>query len=623
MCGITGFVDFNKKLSAQHLHAACNTLKHRGPDDEGFVTIDSSFATIGLAHRRLSVLDLSPSGHQPMYSDDRKIVIILNGEIYNFKEIRQELEQKGFSFSTRSDAEVIIKAYQQFGMDCLQQFIGMFSLVIYDEQKQKVFLVRDRPGVKPLYYYCKDDCILFASELKAFHQFPDFKKEINHSALSLYFKYGYIKAPYCIFKDTYKLLPGHYAEIDLNNKNLQLHQYWNVLDYYNKPTIDINEKEAIKHLEDLCISAFKYRMVSDVPVGIFLSGGYDSSLVAAILQKNAADKIKTFTIGFKENKFNEAHYAKQVAEYIGTEHYEYYCTNEDATEIIPELPFFYDEPFGDSSSIPTILVSRLAKKHVTVALSADGADEIFAGYNSYDQLMRGNKIKNELPEFAKKGMSYLLNLSHHQKHKKIAAILLMNNIILENDLLSRYFLNSECNELIKNYDKADDINLVDAKQLPLKNSTINALLAVDYQIYMADDILVKVDRASMSMGLEAREPLLDHRIVEWVAQMPLSFKYNNGKKKYLFKQLANQYLPGKMMHRPKMGFGIPLEKWMKEDFKKIIQQTLDNQSLQKHGLFDEKYVADSLTHFFSGKRNNSRQIWLIFMFQLWWKKWME
>ena len=491
MCGICGFIDFNKKVTREQLKASSDSILYRGPDDGGIAFFETTEAFIGLGHRRLAILDLSPLGHQPMFSDDGSVIIILNGEIYNFKEIRNELESKGHHFKSNSDTEVIIEAYLQFGIDCLRRFIGMFAIVIYDANLQKVFLIRDRPGVKPLYYYFADGCLLFASELKAFHQFPNFKKEIDLDAVSLYFKYGYIKAPYSIFKNAHKLLPGYFATLNLTDQSLQLTQYWNLLDYYDKPAIKINEQEALDHLETLCTSAFQYRMVSDVPVGVFLSGGYDSSLLAAILQKNNTTKINTFTIGFKDEAFNEANHAKNVAEYLGTNHNEYYCTTKEAQLIIPSLPFFYDEPFGDSSAIPTMLVSRFAREQVTVALSADGGDEIFAGYGRYDQLASINKVQKRLPQIVRRGGAKLLlslpGISMRQR--KIAALLTQKELLTTSDLLSEHFLTTDLQQLIQAY-SAHDIPLNDVNSIP-DYGFINTLLAADYKTYMPDDILTK------------------------------------------------------------------------------------------------------------------------------------
>lgn len=624
MCGITGFIDFNKKITPQHLTAACRVLQHRGPDDGDVAVFETPEANIGLGHRRLAILDLSPLGHQPMYSDDKSVIIILNGEIYNFNEIRIDLEEKGYHFSSNSDTEVVLKAYQQYGTDCLHKFIGMFAIAIYDSNLQKVFLIRDRPGVKPLYYYFADGCLLFASELKAFHQFPNFKKEIDDVGVSLFFKYGYIKAPYTIFKNAHKLLPGHIATLNLKDQSLKFVQYWNVLDYYKKPIVAIDEKEAIDELETLCTSAFQYRMVSDVPVGVFLSGGYDSSLLAAILQKNNNKKINTFTIGFKDEEFNEAHHAKNVAKHLGTNHHEYYCTIKEAEEIIPLLPFFYDEPFGDSSAIPTMLVSRFAREQVTVALSADGGDEIFAGYERYDQLTTINKLQKKLPYFVRKGgAKLLLSLPGiNMRHRKMAALLTEDNILVTSDLISEHFLRNDLDKLIKNKSLHNQ-PLNEFASIPPGLGMINSLLVADYKTYLPDDILTKVDRATMSIGLEGREPFLDHRIVEWAAQLPVHLKYKNGNKKYLLKQLTYKYLPVDIMNRPKMGFGIPFGNWLKGNLKPLLLETVSEENLSKQNVLNKKYVLDLLDRYFAGKSTDDWQIWLIFIFMLWWKEWMS
>jgi len=342
MCGITGFVDFSKKSNLDILKRMTDVLYHRGPDDSGYSFYENEFATIGLGQRRLSILDLSPRAHQPMTFE--QFTIVYNGEVYNFKEIRIDLEKYKYTFNSDSDTEVILKAYHKWGIDAVQQFNGMFAIAIYDQQTKKLTLIRDRAGVKPLYWYQKNGLFMFASELKSFHENPCFEKEINIDALSLFFQYGYILQPYSIFKNSFKLKAGHYIELDLKNKNLQEIKYWDVVDCYNQPKLVISEQEAIEETERLLKKAFEYRMVADVPVGMFLSGGYDSSAVTAILQSDRTEKLKTFTIGFYEDKFNEAPYAKKVAEYLGSDHTENYCTQKDALEILPKLPEILDEP---------------------------------------------------------------------------------------------------------------------------------------------------------------------------------------------------------------------------------------------------------------------------------------
>ncbi|MCB0709080.1 MAG: asparagine synthase (glutamine-hydrolyzing), partial [Chitinophagaceae bacterium] len=358
MCGISGFVDFNKKSGKNILEKMNRTLHHRGPDGEGYGIFETDTSITGLGHRRLSIIDLSEGGSQP--KTYKGLHITFNGEIYNYAEIKNSLVSKGHTFNSHSDTEVILHAYEEWGPAALQQFIGMFAFVIYDETNKKIFACRDRAGVKPFFYYYKDGLFLFASELKALLQHPGFTKEINTDAVAAFLQFGYVPTPNCIFNDTHKLKPGHYLLLNLQTKAIETTRYWNVYDAYNKPEVKISLPDAISETEKLLTSAFQYRMVSDVPVGVFLSGGYDSSCVTAILQKNNTEKIKTFTIGVPDVGLNEAPFAKEIAAHLGTDHTEYYCTQKEALEIVPQLPFFYDEPFADSSAIPTTLVSRIA-----------------------------------------------------------------------------------------------------------------------------------------------------------------------------------------------------------------------------------------------------------------------
>ena len=631
MCGLTGFCDFNKKLTEKDLIKANECLQHRGPDGDGTAIFETSQAVIGLGHKRLSILDLSEQGHQPMYSDDGNVVIILNGEVYNFAEISKELETLGHSFHSHSDTEVIIKAYQQFGIEAVHKFIGMFAFALYDIKKQIIFLLRDRAGVKPLHYYYKGDTLLFASELKSIYTYSVFKKDINEDAVSLFFKYGYIRAPHTIFKNTYKVQPGHYIKIDLTKKSVEEIKYYEVLDYYNKPKLKIDEQEAEKEVERLFISAFQYRMVSDVPVGIFLSGGYDSSIVAGILQKHNSQKIKTFTIGFHEKKYNEAPHAKKVAEYIGTDHNEYYCTTKEAQDIFPQLADIYDEPFGDSSGIPTTLVSRFARKQVTVALSADAGDEIFAGYNRYPQLNKINDVLNKVPKIVRSAGAVILptipfkHLPYFKqkayKINKLSEILSPKNIHSIAETASKHYTNRELLRLLNRFNKK--VGLYDEiGKINNVNDFINTTLALDYKTYMVDDILTKVDRATMSVGLEGREPLLDNRIVEFVAQLPSELKYKNGSKKYLLKQIAHKYIPKEILDKPKVGFGLPVYEWFKNDLKHYLYHYISEEQLSKHDFINIKNAIKIRDEFIAGKNGNEIQIWLLLMFQMWWNRWM-
>jgi asparagine synthase (glutamine-hydrolysing) len=631
MCGITGFCDFNKKLTKESLSRANNALRHRGPDNGKEEIYETNNATIGFGHRRLSILDLSECVNQPMHSDDRTISVILNGEIFNFNEIKSHLRDLGHTFHSTSDTEVIIKAYQQWGVEAIHQFIGMFVFVLLDQKKNLLFIFRDRAGIKPLYYFHNDDCTLFASELKALHHYPVFKREINEAAVSLFFKYAYIQAPHTIFKNTFKLRAGHFLKIDLHKKELNEIKYWDVIEYYNKPKLKISEREAIEETERLLTSAFQYRMVSDVPVGVFLSGGYDSTAVAAILQKNNSQKIKTFTIGFHQQKFNEAVYAKKIAEYIGTDHHEHYCSTKEAQDIFPVLADIYDEPFGDSSAIPTILVSRFAKKKVTVALSADGGDEIFAGYNRYDQLSAIYKVLNKTPQFLQNFSGAVLSQIPFsqiraknkalQQIPKLAEILSAKNDIEINDAMSRHYSNEHLGNILNK--PFNDIGLFDSlTNINDGNDFLNIALALDYKVYMTDDILVKVDRATMSVGLEGREPLLDHRIIEFVAQLPSHLKYNKGIKKSLLKKITHKYVPAELLDRPKTGFGIPVYEWLRKELKEYLHMYINEEELKKHDYINIKEAIRMRDDFIAGKKGYEVKIWLLLMFQMWWNRWM-
>ncbi len=629
MCGLTGFCDFNRRLTEEHLGKATDILKHRGPDSGNVVFFSTNQANIGFGHRRLSILDVSSNGNQPMYSDDKSVVIILNGEVYNFKEIRKDLIALGYSFHSDSDTEVIIKAYQQFGIDAVHKFIGMFAFAIYDIKKQIIFLLRDRAGIKPLYFFHKNDALLFASELKSIYTYPNFEKNINEQAVSLFFKYAYIRAPHTIFKHTYKVKPGHYIKIDVVRKTVEDIKYYDVLDYYNKPKLKISEEEATTEVERLFTSAFQYRMVSDVPVGVFLSGGYDSGVVAAVLQANNTQRIKTFTIGFNEAKYNEAHHAKKMAEYMGTDHHEYYCTTKEAQDILPDLPEIYDEPFGDSSAIPTTLVSRFARKHVTVSLSADGGDEIFAGYVRYPFLQRIDNTIHGLPKVVLNTGRILSNFSmnlapflkDNSRMSRIHELLKGSDILNIADVFSQYYNETELNALLNmrnvNVGLYDEISPINNQ-----NDFINTCLALDYTTYMIDDILAKVDRATMSVGLEGREPLLDNRIIEFVSQLPSELKYNHGEKKYLLKKIAHKYLPKTLMDRPKSGFALPVNEWLRGNLKDYLFQYINEEELRKHNFINSKKAILLRNDFIVGKAKTDTKLWLLLMFQMWWNRWM-
>lgn len=632
MCGIAGFADFRKKTSEETLAKMSCALPHRGPDGQGVFFHQSNNAQIGLGHRRLSIIDLSSAANQPMHYNG--LHLIFNGEIYNYNEIRNRLLELGHHFVTHSDSEVILHSWEEWGEKSIEQWRGMYAIVMYDEGKEELICIRDRAGVKPFHYYWKDGLFLFGSELKSLIAHPDFIKRVDKDAVASFLQYGYVSHPHCIYKDSHKLPPGHLLRLKLSTKEISINQYWNVYDSYNKPKLDIALEEAIGETEKILSESFQYRMVADVPVGVFLSGGYDSSCVTALLQRNSTEKIKTFTIGTTDKKLDEAPYAKAIAQHLGTDHTEYYCTPQEALDIIPQLSHFYDEPFADSSAIPTILVSRLARKKVTVALSADAGDEVFAGYNRYDYISRyGNKLRSIPKPLRKVAAATMEKVSS----ESIPFLRDRYNFHSRYDKLKNLLNDPSPSELLKNlsqvFTKKDLQKLfaVDFAELPTAHSStelkpefydpLSYMMAVDYQTYMVDDILQKVDRATMSISLEGREPFLDQNIIEWAAQLPSDYKYHEGQKKYILKKIVHQYIPKEMMDRPKMGFGIPVESWMANELKELVQEYLSEKNLD-HGLFNVNEVKTLVADFFNGRTEKHLKIWYLLMFQMWYKKWM-
>ena len=522
MCGIAGLCDFSNRSSEAVLGRMVNRIRHRGPDDSGSSFRQYGDAQVGLGHRRLSIIDLSPMGHQPMNFEDYEI--IFNGEIYNYREIRQTLEQYGYHFKSHSDTEVILAGFHKWGMRMLHRFIGMFAFVLFDKKKQRFYLVRDRVGVKPLYYYHHNNVFLFGSELKIFHEHPGFIKNLNPKGLTNYFQFGYSVCPETIFQFTYQVPPGHYIEFDINTRKLTETAYWRIEDFYIHKEV-LPEAEILSELESLLVSATDYRMVADVPVGVFLSGGYDSSTVAAMLQKNRTEKIKTFTIGFKDDKFDEAPHAKKVAQYLGTDHIEYYCSVKDAVSLVHEMPFYFDEPYADYSSIPTMLVSELARKEVTVALSADGGDELFGGYPKYLNALNYKKYRAFLPEAVAKPLgsiydfasnTFLSNsksfIKHSSTSNKIHELIKGQSVIDFARINVQQFEEKSLEELLLT-GRCQQNNLFYNNAFFERFDHLDRLLLLDFKTFLPDDLLVKIDRATMRVSLEGREPLLDHRLI--------------------------------------------------------------------------------------------------------------
>jgi asparagine synthase (glutamine-hydrolysing) len=630
MCGITGFIDFSKKQNKSTLENMVQTLKHRGPDNNGAILYENEFAHVGLGQTRLAIIDVSDDGLQPM--EYKYLSIVFNGEVYNYEEIKNELIILGHEFTSNSDTEVILHAFEEWKTECVHKFIGMFAFVIYDKKKNYIHVFRDRAGVKPLYYYKKNGLFMFASELKAFHQHPSFEKEIDIVAVGAYFDYGYVPSPYSIFKNTHKLDPGHYLEWNLEHNNFKIHEYWNSDTFYTMPKLALSYKEAKTELTSLLKSAYNYRMIADVPVGVFLSGGYDSTSVAAILQDSSPTKIKTFTIGFESGN-NEAPYAKENATFLCTDHHEYFCTEKEAKDIICDLPFYYDEPFGDSSAIPTTLVSKVARKEVTVALSADGGDEVFCGYGSYPKAGKQMNKINKIPNFIRPSLKKILSIGadmipdskHQLKHKMTGFSESLSNNEFEIAMnifhkarqlpfhIKTKFIRQEVWELKTPFTSKSIIY----------HNIIEMLMAIDFKTYLPNDILTKVDRATMSVSLEGREPLLDHRILEFAAQLPLEFKYDGITTKRILKDITHDYIPKKLMDRPKSGFSLPITKWLRNDLVFLIDKYLSEDALKLSGLFDEKYLLMQIESFRKGQFHYVQFIWKLLMFQMWYKKWMN
>ncbi len=643
MCGIVGFISpcSFKSLQAT-LPEAVSRLIHRGPDDSGLFFDEK--AGIGLGHRRLSIIDLSTAGRQPMASDDGKVHIVYNGEVYNFREIRKTLKDYGHRFHTGTDTEVILKAYLQWGIDCLHRFVGMFAFALWDSHRRCFFLARDRIGIKPLYYYFIGKVLLFASELKAIMAFKDFPREIDLDAIALFLHYQYVPAPGTIFKNTFKLLPGHYAICSSNN--LQVKSYWELSRRNSgSPQSRVSEKDAFENLDELLTQAVSDRLISDVPLGALLSGGIDSSMVVALMQKVNTSPVRTFSIGFKESGYNEAPWALRVAKHLGTDHTEFYVTPKDAIEVIPNLPEIYDEPFADSSAIPTYLVSRLAQSQVTVALSGDGGDEQFAGYVRYWTAAAMTNSFNRLPDAVRLAVSCVLEkvpvswveklylpwrqilpqrfkiANFADKWRKLVALLRETDICNLYRMTVCLWADSELMQLMGLalpegiYEKT----FQQTETWPL----LSRFMRVDQKTYLPDAMLTKVDRASMANSLEVRVPLLDHRVVEYTSRLPDSLKYRNGTGKYLLKKLLGRYVPTELFERPKMGFGVPIDRWFRDDLKALLLDYLSSDRLRKEGIFDQTLVEKKIKEHLSGHANHQYRLWSLLMWEMWRERWLN
>jgi len=632
MCGIVGFV--NKTQSIDIVNNMLKIQSYRGPDDSG-VYFDKN-SGIHFGHNRLSIQDLSSHGHQPFISDCKNYVIVFNGEVYNFKSIRDELDKLGCRFISNSDTEVILYSYKTWGIKCIDKFIGMFAFSILDKIENKLVLVRDRAGVKPLYYYTGGNQFMFSSEIKSFHKHPSFKKEQNSEVLPYFFQFGYIPAPYTIFKDCFKLEAGHYLEYNIKTSSFNIIKYWDVYDFYKQKKFLKNENEILEDIENILDHAIDLRMVSDVPVGVFLSGGYDSSLVASILAKKHGKKINTFTIGFDDEKYNEAEHARSIAKYLGTNHTEYCMKNNDVLNLIEKLPFYYDEPFGDSSALPTMIVSKLARESVTVALSADGGDEAFCGYSKYFFLNKFQSIfssnfkkailKSSLKFFNPNEIEYINNkLPKSLKQTNIKDKYIKFERAINSKNLEEMFENASSyidkNEVVKFLKIDKNQKLFRAWNKTKNMNFLDQMMAIDYKLFMNNDVLTKIDRATMSASLEGREPLIDHRIIEYLARVPINIKYKNNQGKYLLRSVLYKYLPKEIVDKPKSGFQVPLNEWLRNELKPLVLKYLHDKKLDDE-IFDIKEINRLKELFFSGEEIGTT-IWFILMYQMWKERWLD
>ncbi len=634
MCGIIGIVDVVSSPERSVVEKMCRIMSHRGPDGEGYYFDDK----VGLGHSRLSIIDLE-GGKQPMCNEDGSIWITYNGEIYNFPELREDLIEKGHRFKTRSDTETIIHAYEEYGCSCLEKLRGMFAFGIWDGNKEVLFLARDRLGKKPLYYYCDEKRIIFASELKAIYQDRRIEKEIHPEALVNYLTYNYIPFPETIFKKIYKLPPGHSMTVNVsegksgNEKkglNISLRQYW---DIRYDPDYSLSEHDWIEALREKIEEAVRIRLISDVPLGAFLSGGIDSSAVVALMSMVQDRPVKTFSIGFHEQEFSEVQYARKISERFSTEHHEM-IVEPDALDILPKLAWEFDEPFADSSAIPTYYVSKIARESVTVILSGDGGDETFGGYRRYawaQDMQRYDwmplwlkkavfgALSDLMPDGMRgKGMLRHLSKDPFERYAGLNTFSDSNYVhsILSNDVLSTVKKNSsgpvpDFRHLKKYYQSCNS------------DDYLTRIQYLDTKVYLAEDILTKVDRASMLCSLETRAPLLDHELIELAARIPSSLKIRNGQLKYILKRAMHGILPEEIVHRKKMGFGVPLAQWFKKDIKEYSRDILLSKDARARGLFNSRYIEDMLDSHQQAGRDFSARIWALLFFEHWCMNWMS
>ncbi len=647
MCGIAGFFGAPGARSIDEMRSITKRMTdamiHRGPDDDG-VWADSDTG-IALGHRRLSILDLSPLGHQPMQSADGRYMIVFNGEIYNFQELRAELEPHGHTYRGHSDTEVMLAAFCQWGVvEATRKFNGMFAFALWDRQDRVLHLARDRMGEKPLYYGWIGDTLVFGSELKVLKPFPGFTGEVNRGAIAGLLNLNYIPDPHCIYQGLHKLPPAGLLTWNGSPQHPQPGLYWDVraaIETSIKDPYTGSDQDAVDELEKLIMDAVKIRMISDVPLGAFLSGGVDSSTIVAAMQAQSNKPVRTFTIGFNEKDYNEAIFAKEVATHLGTDHTEMYVTPKDALDVIPNIPHMFDEPFSDYSQIPTYLVSKIARQHVTVSLSGDAGDELFTGYERY---FVGKSIQDRLrpmPKAVRKGLAAAMtvlqpstintlltparkllpkkyqHVSVGDKLHKLAEVLRTDDPVHMYHNLVAHWKHPE-QVVIGGHQPATA--LTDHTGWPDVPDFSHRMMALDMETYLPSDILVKVDRAAMAVSLEGRIPLLDPRIIDFAWRLPLSMKQRGNKGKWVLRQVLYKHVPERLIDRPKMGFSVPIGTWLRGELKDWAESLLDESRLKREGYFHPAPIRQKWEEHQKGHRNWQYYLWDVLMFQAWLEK---
>ncbi len=650
MCGIAGWANLENKLSQNHneavLHSMCERMKHRGPDSEGIWLGES----VALGMRRLSIIDLH-TGEQPVYSEDKQIVVVMNGEIYNFREVRRDLERRGHRFETQTDTEILPHLYEEYGDAMLEHINGMFAFALWDKRREKLLLARDRFGEKPLYYGVFDGQLIFASEAKVLLENPRVEPELNLDALRQYLSFDYVPAPASIYKNIYKLPAAHL--LILEKGEIKTRRYWNLswrkpareqgrdIESSNGNTLNnvrvsaLSFEKAATNLRELLADSVRMRLISDVPLGILLSGGVDSSTIAAFATQFSSEKVKTFSIGFEEDSFDESKFAREVAAHLGTEHYEDKLSVDKAADLISEIGTWVDEPLSDGSLLPTFLLSRFVKKHVTVALGGDGGDEIFAGYPMYYAHKVAN-IYGAIPQFLRNGLIEPIvnnlpvsnkNLSFDYKAKRFVAASKYDlvtrhhswfgsfSIEQQRDLLTREVLEKTSGDIYKG--AKDLLEICDAE------NQIEQMQFLDMNFYLAEDILTKVDRASMAVSLEVRAPFLDYRVAEFAAGLPLEYKLKGSVGKYILKETVKNLLPKSIIKRPKKGFGIPIAGWLKGKLNPLLHDLLASTRLKNQGLFNPDFVQKLIREHETNVASHHKQLWTLLVFQLWFDNFLK